>query len=311
MTSPPETSLRLLAHMGTRLSLFTGEGKEVASLRLPAGGEDLGRLLAGEGPEHLRVWAAKWLSARPGQALLAADSLSLTLARSVGIGARKPGSALLRRARLGAFSPIPAPALVAMAEAELGERMSSAEQQVISLSQEHDRLERFLRREGEVVGNLSASSLPGTPVEKYLGEAAPANDAMRMRLTSAQRALVGEVTRLLPNTVALLGAKTTGRLLTAAGSLHSLGHMTASRIQLLGARRRSQGKGPRYGLIYLAEGMDAVPAPRKGALARTLASMASLAIRADTTTHADLTAALLAKKERRMTELARAGKGRA
>lgn len=310
MSSPPAGNLRLLAHMGTRLSLFTGEGKELASFRLPVGGEDVGRLVAGEVPEHLRAWASKWLSARPDQALLAADALSLTLIKSIGVPVKKPGTSLLRRARLGAFSPLDPSALVAMAAADLGKRMSSAEQQVISLIQEHDRLERFLRREAEMVGNLTASSLPGTPVERYLGEAAPANDAMRMRLASAQKSLTAEVTRLLPNTSSILGAKTTGRLLAASGSLQALSGMTASRIQLLGARRRSQGRGPRYGLLYLAEGMDTVPSARKGALARSLASMASIALRADIVTHANILPALKAKKERRMAEISRAGKGK-
>jgi RNA processing factor Prp31 len=74
----------------------------------------------------------------------------------------------------------------------------------------------------------------------------------------------------------------------------------------VGARRRSTGHGPRYGLIYLAEGMERVPPSRRGAFARSLASLATVALRADLLTHRTITESLLKKRETRISELIRA-----
>jgi RNA processing factor Prp31 len=88
--------------------------------------------------------------------------------------------------------------------------------------------------------------------------------------------------------------------------------MDASRLQLLGARRRPAAgpgaRGPRFGWLFRAERMDEVPPARRGAYARTLAGLAAAAARADATTRRDLSAALVARRDRRVSALRRSGR---
>jgi len=98
----------------------------------------------------------------------------------------------------------------------------------------------------------------------------------------------------------------TSGLLAAAGSVTALSRMNASRIQLLGSRRRpSPERGPRYGVLFRGVRMNDLPLARRGAYARSLASLAAIAIRADATTHAPVAEKLVARRDRRVEALRR------
>lgn len=293
----------LLVHLGTRLALCTPDGGEVAGIRLPSNGEDIGRIMEGTVPEHVERWARQTLGKPQAPTVFARDPLSASVLKSLGLPVRSPRTSDLRRARTRSFAALPPREMIALGSAELGARLSSREEQVMSLSRECDRLERVLRKDEELTTNLSLVSFPGTAVERYLRDAGAAVSALQARRLTAERSLTEETQALLPNTSTLLGVRTAARLLEAAGSLRALSMMGPGRIQLIGARRRTPGRGPRYGLLFLSEGMESVPFDRRGALARTLASLASVAVRADTQTHSDITPLLRTHKETRIREL--------
>ena len=80
--------------------------------------------------------------------------------------------------------------------------------------------------------------------------------------------------------------------------------MSASRLQLLGSRRRpSTSRGPRFGLIYRGARLTDVPPDRVGAYARSLAALASIAARADWSTHRGIAEDLVARRDRRVGQL--------
>ena len=109
-----------------------------------------------------------------------------------------------------------------------------------------------------------------------------------------------------PNLAEVVGERIAARLIAAAGSVTALSRMNASRIQLLGSRRRpSPERGPRYGILYRGVRMNDLPIACRGAYARSLASLAAVAVRADATTHAPIAAKLVARRDRRVEDLRR------
>jgi hypothetical protein len=299
--------------------LFSPEGKELASIPLPRDDAELRRATRGSYSPQMLDWARKLPFAVRGEGtaesstkttISVVDPISRGLVRKAGIQVHEASVSLVRRVRSAGFSKLSPDTLLTVATIDLRETLASSEEQVMALCRECDRLERLLRREDELTGYLRLSSVPGTPIEHYLGGADLATEAMRKRFVLAEKHLSAEASKILPNTSKLLGTRTAARLLVSYPSIQQLSRISASRIQLVGARRRSVGHGPRYGLIYLAEGMDRVPASRRGALARTLASLSTVALRADLMTHHDISASLVKRKEERISELCKSGKGR-
>ena len=121
-----------------------------------------------------------------------------------------------------------------------------------------------------------------------------------------RRTLESEARLRVPNLAAVVGPRVGARLVAAAGGISELARMPAPRIQLLGSRRRpSPERGPRFGVLYRADRMADVPIGRRGAYARTLAALAAIAIRADAHTHRDISAGLVARRDRRVETLRR------
>jgi len=148
--------------------------------------------------------------------------------------------------------------------------------------------------------------LPGTVLAEYR----PAWDEARAALARHHAGLVDLLERtsrdVAPNLAEVVGERIAARLIAAAGSVSALSRMNASRIQLLGSRRRpSPVRGPRYGVLYRGVRMNDLPIARRGAYARSLASLAAIAIRADATTHAPIAAKLVARRDRRVEDLRR------
>jgi hypothetical protein len=195
-------------------------------------------------------------------------------------------------------------ALLAEASAALARALASPEETAIALAREEERVERERGRDDGAAA--SWLSPPDGPLAEYAEDWA----RFRAELDHHHAALVRrteEASRLLvPNLARLVGARVAARLVAAAGGTALLARMPASRLQLLGSRRRpATGRGPRFGLLYRAEGVDRLAPDRQGAYARSLAALAVIAVRADVTTHRDLGSELLRRRDRRLVQLER------
>ena len=196
------------------------------------------------------------------------------------------------------------PFYLALAEKTLERALAAPEEVLISLAREEERLERALGREARAADAFVP--VPGTVLAEYR----PAWDEARAALARHHAGLVDLLERtardVAPNLAEVVGERIAARLIAAAGSVSALSRMNASRIQLLGSRRRpSPERGPRYGVLYRGVRMNDLPIARRGAYARSLASIAAIAIRADATTHAPIAAKLVARRDRRVEDLRR------
>jgi snoRNA binding domain, fibrillarin len=194
--------------------------------------------------------------------------------------------------------------LLLLARDRVQETLASDEEALIALAREEERVERSVNREvGAAEEFLAAATGP-------LAEYARDWEAERRTLSDHHDRLFGRLEELsgktVPNLTRLLGARVAARLVALAGSRTALARVSASRLQLLGSRRRpGGGRGPRFGVIYRAARMADVPRDRQGRYARSLAAMASIAARADALTHRDLGEILVVRRDRRIDRLRR------
>ncbi|MCI4365085.1 MAG: hypothetical protein L3K10_03365 [Thermoplasmata archaeon] len=245
-------------------------------------------------PADVRVVAghaalARALTVRVGRAVPAASTLELRAARAV-LWRAPPHDDR-------AFA-------LALARLALERALRSPEEVLISLAREEDRLERALGREERAAAAFLP--IPGTPLAEYQASWDMARESLFHHHAGLVILLERSARTLTPNLSALLGEKVAARLVAAAGGLQPLGRMSASRLQLLGTRRRpSPERGPRFGIIYRAVRMDEVPVARRGAYARSLAALGVIAARADVTTGRSLAPDLVARRDRRVDALRR------
>ncbi|HYA57950.1 MAG TPA: hypothetical protein VEH57_05765 [Thermoplasmata archaeon] len=191
-----------------------------------------------------------------------------------------------------------------VAGASLEEALRSPVEVLITFAREEERVERAVEREARASESFLAA--PGSALDEYV----VAWRKSRAQLVTHHRALLDalerEARQTVPNLSAVVGARVAARLVAEAGGLTPLGRMRASRLQLLGSRRRpSPERGPRFGVLYRADRMDDVPPGRRAAYARSLAALAAIAVRADATTHANIAPVLLARRDRRIQDLSR------
>ena len=240
------------------------------------------------------------LSASPGRL---ARALSEGLHRPVG----NPTVDDLRRAR--SVLPPPDPDversfLLALGHRRLEQALRSPEEVLVTLAREEERVERAVGREARAAESFVP--VPDSPLDHHLEVWARARGALGDLEDALRRTLESEAERLVPNLSAVVGARTAARLVAAAGGVRALARMPSARIQLLGSRRRpSPERGPRFGVLYRADRLAEVPSDRRGAYARSLAAIAAIAVRADATTHRDISTALVARRDRRVDALKR------
>jgi hypothetical protein len=243
----------------------------------------------------------------PPTARLVAGDLGLARALTVRVG-RPVGRATteeLRSARAIVWRGPPhddRAFLLVLARLGLERALRSPEEVLISLAREEERLERALGREERA----AAAFLPvaGTALAEYQVAWETARESLAQHHAGLEHVLEQSARTVVPNMSAVLGEKVAARLVAAGGGLAPLGRMTASRLQLLGTRRRpSPERGPRFGIIYRAVRMDEVPVARRGAYARSLAALGVIAARADATTGRSLAATLIARRDRRVDAL--------
>lgn len=194
--------------------------------------------------------------------------------------------------------------LLALARARLQATLRSPEEVLVSLAREEARLERAVEREDRAAEAFVAPT--ETVLSDYARRWSTVRQALAGHLASLQHELERSARDVAPNLSAVVGPRVAARLIAAAGGLPVLARISSSRLQLLGARRRpSPERGPRYGLLYRAPLLDEVPFGRRPAFARSVASAAVIAARADATTRGEVAPALLERLERRRRALAR------
>lgn len=238
--------------------------------------------------------------------LLAADEPLARALERVGARAVRPASLAELRSALPRLPLAPVARerefALRVARVALERALDSPEEVLITLAREEERVERAIGREERALASfLTAGSAA-------LREYRDGWTETRDRLERHHARLVGLVERaargVVPNLSAVVGEKVAARLVAAAGGLGPLGRMRSARLQLLGSRRRpSPERGPRYGLLYRAARMADVPLGRRGAYARSLAALAAIAARADATTHRNIAASLIARRDRRVETL--------
>ncbi len=232
-------------------------------------------------------------------------SVAEELVRAIGRALVEPTREELRAART--LVPLPEPNaereyLLSVARARLEQALRAPDEVLITLAREEERLERALGREERAAESFVP--IPDPTVEQYLREWAGTRAALARHHGTLRASLERQARTVLPNLSAVVGPRVAARLLAAAGGLGPLARLRAPRLQLLGSRRRpSADRGPRYGLLYRADRMEEVPPGRRGAYARSLAALAAIAARADALTRADVSARLVARRDRRLDDL--------
>jgi len=216
----------------------------------------------------------------------------------------------LRRTR--ASLPRPDSALerrffLALGHLRLERALRAPEEVLITLAREEERVERSVGREARA--KESFVPVPNSPLDRHLVSWDRARDALDELEETLRRTLESEAWLLVPNLAAVVGPRVAARLVAAAGGVNALARMPAPRIQLLGSRRRpSPERGPRFGLLYRADRLADVPVPRRAAFARSLAALAAIAVRADAHTRRNISAQLVARRDRRIENLRKSRK---
>jgi RNA processing factor Prp31 len=194
--------------------------------------------------------------------------------------------------------------LLLLARDRVQETLSSDEEALIALAREEERVERSVNRElGAAEQFLAAAT---GPLAEYAQDWATERASLSAHHDRLFERLEGLAQRTVPNLTRLVGARVAARLVALAGSRTALARVSASRLQLLGSRRRpGGGRGPRFGVVYRAARMGDVPRDRQGRYARSLAALASIAARADAISHRDLGELLVLRRDRRIDRLRR------
>lgn len=235
-----------------------------------------------------------------GTASLAAE-LATVLGRAVPVASLRE----LRAARSGL--PIPPsdeerPRLLTAAREALTAALRDPEEILITLTREEERVERAVGREARAAESFV--DVPEAHVRDYARRWADVRSSLQRHHEALERLVRERVRAVAPNLSAVVGERTAARLISEAGGVAALARMRAGRIQLLGSRRRpSAERGPRYGLLYRADGMEEVPSGRRGAYARSLGALAAIAVRADATTRSSIAPTLVARRSRRIAQL--------
>ncbi len=230
-----------------------------------------------------------------------ADAISAVLGRRIGL-ATVESLRSARHALPEAPRTAERAAVLAHARATLERVLASPDEVLVSLAREEERFERAVGREQRASEAFLAPEQ--TTLREYAAAWAAVRSALERHHDRLRERLSEQARRVVPNLAALVGERVAARLVAGAGGVEALGRMRGARIQLLGSRRRpSPERGPRFGVLYRADRMEDVPPDRRGAYARSLAALAAIAARADATTRADLTARLIARRDRRVEQL--------
>jgi len=233
--------------------------------------------------------------------------LARALTESTGRGFEAPPVEELRRARLSVpptESEVERRFFLSLGRLRLERALRAPEEVLITLAREEERVERSAGREARAAEAYVA--VPDSAADRHLPTWTRARQLLGELAAELRRNLELEARRLVPNLSAVVGPRTAGRLVAAAGGVGPLARMPSARIQLLGSRRRpSPERGPRYGILYRADRVQEVPGDRRGAYARSLAALAAIAVRVDASTRRDVSSELIGRRDRRVEALRR------
>jgi nucleolar protein 56 len=96
-----------------------------------------------------------------------------------------------------------------------------------------------------------------------------------------------EMQIVAPSLAEVVGPLIGARLIHSAGGLERLSRLPASTVQVLGAEKmffkflKEGGKPPKHGVLFQHPWVHSLPAQKRGRMARSLASAASIAARLD------------------------------
>lgn len=292
----------LILRAGDRIVLVGPQGPVGPTVRLnPERAAALADGRSGPLPDDLVAEIAR---VRPTGPVAAADPILDRARIELELGA-PAGRAERRAARLRGWPPPSGTErefYLALGALRLQEALADPVESLITLAREEERLERVARREA----TASEQFLTGAQgaLTGYAERWARFREGLAVHHARLGEELEARARTVLPNLSEVVGPRTAARLLARAGGLGSLVRMSSSRLQLLGSRRRpGTGHGPRHGLLLGAEGMEAVPRGRQGAYARSLAGLASIAVRLDSVDPVPRADRLLDRRARRIARL--------
>ncbi|MBN1390435.1 MAG: hypothetical protein JXA22_07325 [Candidatus Thermoplasmatota archaeon] len=104
---------------------------------------------------------------------------------------------------------------------------------------------------------------------------------------SIERYVEVEMETVSPNLAVVVGPLVGARLIHSAGGLSRLARLPSSTVQVLGAEKmffkflKEGGKPPKHGVLFQHPWVHSLPVQKRGKMARSLASAASLAARMD------------------------------
>jgi hypothetical protein len=304
-------SAALVIPFGPTLYLFSPGIDRPTAFRVPAGG-DPPRPAASLTPDAVPAPLASVLAGLAGGIEIHAAGPVVVRALALRTGRPVVPASLPEWRRARRIVPRPGAAaerayLREVAASDLARALRSPEEVLITLAREEERLERAVGREQRAAEAMVA--VPGSPLVEYADRWASTRAMLERHHRGLVEAVEDAARELVPNLSAVVGARVAARMVAAAGGLGPLGRMRAPRVQLLGSRRRpSPDRGPRFGVIFRAERMGDVPPDRRGAYARSLAALASIAVRADATTRATISPLLVRRRDRRVDDLRRRGR---
>jgi RNA processing factor Prp31 len=297
-----------LVHAGRWLRWVDRQGHVVDERPIEARPERVAALLA-DGLERIPPSVLEWVRHRPGSSDIEVSDRPLKewLVQN-GLSSHVAELAHRRFTRAAAFLPDrdERGMLLALARFRLEHSMRSPEASLSALAREEERVRRVLRREINAADSWVSEG--SALLTDYARISSATREQLVRHLQELTSALESQARRVAPNLSAVVGPVVAAHLIAAAGGLQALSRMDASRIQLLGARRRfGPGRSPRFGFLYHTEGMTQVPADRSGALARSAAALAAIAARADATSGRSISLELVRRRDRRIAQLRQRG----
>lgn len=115
--------------------------------------------------------------------------------------------------------------------------------------------------------------------------------------------------QVAPNVSSVAGSLLGARLIMHAGSLRRLASLPSGTVQLLGAEKamfrhlKEGSRPPKHGVLFAHPLVHNAPPWQRGPIARALAGKISLAARADTYSHEDISAFLKEQVDKRVAEI--------
>ena len=293
-----------LVQSGRWLRWVASDGRIVEERLIDPRPDRAGELLA-EGPEGIPTAVEDWVRLHASNSPVDVSDRPLHewLTRR-GVPSRLAVMAERRRIREAAFQPDRAERalLLALARERLQRAMRAPEATLAALAREEERVQRVLRRETNAADSWVSEGAPG--LSEYARVSSGTREQLVRHLRELTAALEAQARKVAPNLSTVVGPVVAAHLVAAGGGLEPLSRMTASRIQLLGARRRfGPGRTPRFGILFRAEGMTRVPPHRAGAFARSAAALAAIAVRADATSRRSISTELVRRRDRRIAQL--------